>query len=129
MDFTQIKESCLYVHDLDRSQEFYEKLLGLPLISRVPDRHVFFRVGPSVLLCFLASATKAETVLPPHFAEGKQHIAFEVEIKDYEQVKATLVAKGITVTHRQIWKGTLESFYFEDPDGHVLEIVPTGLWE
>lgn len=129
MKFTQIKENCLYISDLDKAEEFYQKQLGLPLISKVPDRHIFFRCGSSVLLCFIPEATKMEKQLPPHYAEGKQHIAFEVEESDYIATKKAFLEKGISIMHTQEWKNGLESFYFEDPFGHVLEVVPRGIWE
>lgn len=129
MNFTQIKETCLYISDLDLAEEFYHDLLEFSLISKVQDRHIFFRCGSSVLLCFLPEITKNEPVLPPHYAEGKQHIAFEVEKKDYLETKKELVKRNVNITHTQEWRDDLESFYFEDPFGHVLEVVPKGIWE
>lgn len=129
MDLTQIKETCLYISDLDVAEGFYGRLLEFPLISKVEGRHVFFRCGSSVLLCFLPEVTQAENNLPPHYAKGKQHIAFEVEQRDYLREKEKLIQRNIKITHEQEWKDGLESCYFEDPFGHVLEIVPKGIWE
>ncbi|WP_339904841.1 VOC family protein [uncultured Cyclobacterium sp.] len=129
MSYTRIKETCLYVDDLDLAERFYHQILEMPLISKEDQRHVFFRCGDSVLLCFLLEITKHDSNLPPHFAYGKQHIAFEVEHKDYLEIKKKLSDKGITITHQQEWKKDISSFYFEDPFGHVLEIVPTGMWD
>lgn len=129
MNITQIKETCLYIDDLDKAEQFYHGLMKFPLISKVEGRHIFFRCGSSVLLCFLPEVTKKEPTLPPHFAEGKQHIAFEVTASDYEQTKSKLLDKGIGITHIQDWGDGLESFYFDDPFGHVLEVVPKGIWE
>jgi len=129
MDYTQIKETCLYINDLDKAEEFYHNNLGMPLISKEKGRHIFFRCGSSVLLCFIPETTRNETVLPPHYATGKQHIAFEVEASAYEASKQELINKGIKITHEQPWKDGLKSCYFEDPFGHVLEIVPKGIWE
>jgi catechol 2,3-dioxygenase-like lactoylglutathione lyase family enzyme len=128
MNIGQIKETCLYVADLERTRAFYTGQLGLPLISLVAGRHAFFRAGSSVLLCFLPEVTRLEPVLPPHFAHGPQHLAFEVPQADYEATKATLAAKGIAIIHEQEWAGGFRSFYFHDPDGHVLEVVPVGMW-
>lgn len=127
--FRQIKETCLYVSDLDKTADFYHHKLGMPVISKVDHRHIFFRAGTSVLLCFLPEVTREEQNLPPHFAYGRQHIAFEADTDVYTQWKETVKEMGITITHEQNWKDGLESFYFEDPDGHVLEIVPTGIWD
>ncbi|WP_017731076.1 VOC family protein [Nafulsella turpanensis] len=129
MNFSQIKESCLYISDVNQTEQFYHGILGLPVISKVNHRHIFFRVGRSVLLCFLPEVTKKEENLPPHFAYGKQHLAFETSQDDYQGWKQQLEKKGIEITHEQGWKEGLQSFYFEDPDGHVLEVVPEGIWE
>lgn len=114
---------------LDSSEAFYHQMLGFDIISKVEGRHIFFRVGGQVLLCFIAEATKAETELPAHYASGKQHIAFEVSPDQYEAWKEKLLDDGVEVTHEQLWKPGVSSFYFEDPDGHVLEILPPGLWD
>jgi catechol 2,3-dioxygenase-like lactoylglutathione lyase family enzyme len=129
MHIKQVKENCLYVSDLDRSLAFYHHLLGMPLISHVAGRHVFFRAGSSVLLCFLPEVTKAEKTLPPHFAYGTQHLAFEVPLEEYELWKEKLEQEGIAIIHEQHWKDDLYSCYFHDPDGHVLELIPPGIWE
>lgn len=129
MNFTQIKETCLYIDDLDKASDFYHGILGLPVISKVEQRHIFFRCGTSVLLCFNPKATKDEQNLPAHFAEGKQHIAFEVNQEDYHQILQQFEERKIVITHIQKWKEGKESFYFEDPFGHVLEIIPDGIWE
>lgn len=129
MEILQIKENCLYVSDLLRTRHFYEEVIGLKLISFVEGRHVFFRAGTSVLLCFLPEVTKKEKTLPPHFAYGQQHLAFEVSQKEYEEWKRKLTEQNIQIIHEQHWKEDLYSFYFYDPDLHVLEIIPPGIWE
>ena len=129
MKFTQVKETCLYVEDLDRSEEFYHGLLKLPVISKADSRHIFFRCGGSVLLCFLNKATILEKNLPPHYAIGRQHIALEVQKRSYDKSKREIVEAGIEIIHTASWGASHESFYFYDPDGHVLEIVPTGMWD
>lgn len=129
MKFRQIKETCIYVKDLRSSEKFYSEVLGLEKISDVPDRHVFFRAGTSVLLLFNSEATAADEKLPPHFGEGKMHFAIEVEQKDYEKAKSEIKKHAISIEHEHEWKDGLKSFYFRDPDGHLVEIVPKGIWE
>ncbi len=128
MEFTQIKETCLYVSDLDATEQFYHELLDMPVISKVANRHIFFRTGSSVLLCFIPEVTRKETRLPPHYATGPQHIAFECEPENYKAWKRKLQEKAIPLIHEQEWPGGFKSCYFLDPDGHVLEIVPRGMW-
>lgn len=125
----RIKETCLYVSDLNRTREFYEGKLGLECFSLVPGRHIFFRAGESVLLCFNPEVTKDDQKLPPHWGQGKLHLAFEVGKEEYGQWKEKVSAAGIEIVHEQPWGETHLSFYFEDPDGHVLEIIMEGLWD
>ncbi len=129
MQINCIKENCLYVSNLDCTKSFYHRILQLPLISYVEDRHVFFQAGESVLLCFLPEVTKNEKILPPHHAHGPQHLAFEVPEDEYQRWKERLEKHQIQVTHEQHWRDKLYSMYFRDPDGHILEILPPGIWE
>jgi len=129
MNFSQIKETCLYVQDIEKSYDFYQGLLGLEVIGRADGRHIFFRAGTSVLLCFIAENSKTKTSPPPHYATGKQHFAFEVAQDAYSKTKAQITSLGIEVIDVLVWKSGQESFYFNDPDGHVLEVVPEGVWK
>lgn len=130
MKINKVKEICLYVKDLDVTRSFYEGKLNLPVISKVEGKHIFFRSGSNVLLCFIPEDSREKTIPPGHYAYGKQHIAFEVDKDQYEDWKEFIKSKGIPITHEEPWKGgTLHSFYFEDPDGHILEIVPEGMWD
>ena len=129
LNIKQIKETCLYVNDLEKTRHFYNELLGLSVISYVPNRHVFFRAGCSVLLCFLAEITKNETKIPPHYGHGNLHFAFEVPNEEYQLWKKHLKSKDIPIEQEVEWRNKCLSFYFRDPDEHCVEIVMEGLWE
>lgn len=129
MNITQIKETCLYFLNLAEARKFYHHLLGLPVIGEVKDQHIFFRAGSSVLLCFNPESSKSKTSPPAHYGSGKYHVAFEVPASAYEAHKVELQQKGIVITDLVNWPNGKESFYFNDPAGHVLEIVPSGLWD
>ena len=55
-------------------------------------------------------------------------MAFEVRSEEYEAHKQELLKKGIDLIDKVIWETGQESFYFEDPERNVLEIVPVGIW-
>lgn len=129
MKISRIKETCIYVTDLERAKNFYAGQLGLELISLVKDRHVFFRAGESVLLCFIAEATEKEKELPPHGASGSVHFAFEVTHEDYATALQKMKEVGIVILHEHTWKNGLRSFYFHDPDKNLVEVIEEGLWE
>lgn len=129
MQISRIKETCIYVTNLHRTKEFYSNRLGLAVLSFVEGRHVFFRAGESVLLCFIAEKTLEEKELPPHGARGSIHFAFEVEKEEYDATFLKIKTMNINVLQEQTWKTELRSFYFHDPDGHLVEIIEEGIWE
>jgi len=130
MNILKIKETCFYSKNLDGVKSFYHGILGLPIISYVPAKHIFFRTGSSVLLCFNPDDSKHKTSPPGHYGEGKLHFAFEVMETDYHKTKQEIREKGIEITKEVVWQTGKESFYFEDPEGNVLEVVPdSGIWD
>jgi catechol 2,3-dioxygenase-like lactoylglutathione lyase family enzyme len=128
MHICRIKETCIYVTDLQQTKAFYAGQLGLPLISIVAGRHVFFRAGESVLLCFVAEQTQKEKDLPPHGASGSVHFAFEVNSSDYEASLQKIKESAITILHEHRWPNGRRSFYFHDPDANLVEVIEEGLW-
>lgn len=129
MKISRIKETCIYVSDLQRTKEFYHHKLGLPVISVLENRHIFFRAGESVLLCFIAQQTMQEKDMPPHGAQGSIHFAFEVEKEEYPLALEILNNNKIAILHEHNWKAGLRSVYFSDPDDNLVEIIEQGIWE
>lgn len=130
INFSGIKETCIYTTSLEAAKAFYHDKLGLPVISEVSGKHIFFRAGNSVLLCFNPTDSKSKTSPPAHFGEGKIHFAFEVPDALFESTKAEIISRGIVITDEVTWKSGKKSFYFEDSAGNVLEVVPdTGIWD
>ena len=129
MKISRIKETCIYVADLENTRRFYSEIIGLPLISHVPERHIFFRAGESVLLCFIAEKTLKEVHLPPHGANGSIHFAFEVSAEDYISCLHKMQEAGVEILHQHTWKNARRSFYFHDPDKNLVEVLEEGLWE
>ena len=130
MNFLKIKETCLYLEDLEKAKAFYHGLLGLQIIHYLPDKHLFFRVGDSVLLCFNPEDSRMKQSPPPHYGGGNQHFAFEVPLAAYKEAKKEILSRGIDIIEEVKWKSGNTSFYFHDPEGNVLEIVPdSGIWD
>ena len=111
------------------AKDFYHGLLKLPVIGYAEGRHIFFRAGASVLLCFNPHDSRLKKSPPAHFSHGKYHFAFEVSKDQYEWHKNEILNSGLTIIDQLTWKNGQESFYFNDPIGNVVEIVPEGVWD
>lgn len=125
---TFIKETVLYVQDVQKIHDWYTQTLGLPVVAFQPGELVFFRAGASMLLCFTPEKARTQTAVPPHFGGGNQHFAFEVPQEVYEAVKAELIEKGVALEHEHTWSNGGQSFYFRDPEQNALEVVQPGIW-
>jgi catechol 2,3-dioxygenase-like lactoylglutathione lyase family enzyme len=123
----QVLETCLYVADIQRAREFYGTILGLACLGQEPDRHVFFRVGPGVLLLFRAEATRATTTVPAHGALGPGHVCLRISSGSYEAWKRRLIDRGVPIEQEAAWPRG-RSFYFRDPDGNSLELAEEDIW-
>lgn len=130
MDFLKIKETCLYVDDLAQAKDFYSNVLGLPVIAYLEKKHLFLKAGESVLLLFNPSDSKEKSSPPAHYGGGKQHFALEIEDQAYASCKSEIQGKGIVIIDEITWKSGKKSFYFNDPAGNVVEILPKGgIWD
>lgn len=124
-----IKETCLYMEDLETCKQFYHQILGLPIISDVKGKHIFFRAGSSVLLCFNPKDSQVKTELPPHYGSGHLHFAFEAPSNAYNDWKEHIKNQGIIIEQEVDWGKERYSFYFRDPFENAVEIVMPGIWD
>jgi catechol 2,3-dioxygenase-like lactoylglutathione lyase family enzyme len=128
-EIRNLVETSAYVDDLDRAEPFYRDVLGLEVIGREPNRHVFFRVGNAdVLLVFNAEETRKGAGLPAHGAHGPGHFAFGIAADALESWRARLAAHGVAVEKEQDWPRGGRSLYFRDPGGNSVELITPGLW-
>jgi len=128
-----ILETALYAEDLDAAEAFYGGVLGLERIVRVEGRHVFYRVGGSVLLIFNPEATarppsNPDMPVPPHGAHGPGHACFAANEADLDALPARLKGAGIEVEADFRWPNGARSIYFRDPAGNSLEFAEPRLW-
>ncbi len=128
-----ILETALYARDLDAAERFYRDVLGLEVITRVPNRHVFFRCGAGVLLIFNPQETVKPPAanalpVPPHGAAGAGHACFRLARENFAAVIARLEAAGIAIESDFEWPKGGRSIYFRDPAGNSLECAEARIW-
>jgi catechol 2,3-dioxygenase-like lactoylglutathione lyase family enzyme len=126
-------ETALYARDMGAAVAFYEEVVGLRAMLRT-DRLTAFDAGRSgVLLVFARGMTEADSptpggVVPGHDGSGRLHLAFAIGEDAYEPWHAHLTAHGVAIRSEVRWPQGARSLYFDDPDGHVVELATPGLW-
>jgi catechol-2,3-dioxygenase len=114
-------------------KNFYVNTIGLQLISEEKERHIFLKVGKSMLLIFNPKNTmvKSNSIFPIHGAitpPAMVHFALEIEKEDYENSKNMLNQNKIEIEKEIIWKKGTKSLYFRDPIGNLVEFITLNSW-
>ena len=127
-------ETALYVEDMARSVAFFRDVLGLSAMIE-SERLTAFDAGHGGVLLVFARGQSREDVtapggtIPGHDGSGPLHMAFAIGADMYEPWRAHLTEHDIAITHEVTWPAGGRSLYFNDPDGHVLELATPGLWK
>jgi catechol 2,3-dioxygenase-like lactoylglutathione lyase family enzyme len=113
----------------DATIEFYSGVLGMPLIFEqpnldVPDEtHLYFDAGDGRLITFFVRPSRQNDPAPnPEGIGNLHHLALMASRATYTQVAQRLNERGIWTTG-PIDRGFMDSIYFRDPNGQLLEIA------
>ena len=115
-----IYEVAIPVRELARAEAFYRDVLGLEIGLRDESRHwLFLRAGGQQGMIVLQETPAEWPAL---------HFAFKVEEADVERATAELRERGVAVDgpYFHEWMPAT-SVYFNDPDGHQLELCAPAL--
>jgi catechol 2,3-dioxygenase-like lactoylglutathione lyase family enzyme len=126
-------ESALYVEDMARSVAFFRDILMLSPMLEGDRLTAFDAGGQGVLLVFKRGASAADMrssngIVAGHDGSGPLHMAFAIAEDSYDEWHRHLAAAGVKIRGEMNWQRGGRSLYFEDPDGHVLELATPGLW-
>ncbi len=112
----------LKVRNRDRSETFYSKLLGIPVISRISDpvHMTFFSLGNHHDFAVLEVREHAPT--PDPLTTGLDHVAFKIgdSLEEFSAAKADLEAAGIVLFEAE--RTFTRSLHVQDPDGNQVEL-------
>jgi catechol-2,3-dioxygenase len=106
-------------------QRFYQKVVGLELLGRF-DHAVFFRIADGhgehtqALALIDRSGQSDYRGLDPE-RTTVDHLAFEIDLADYEEEKARLEWLGVHVTTAEHSWVHWRSLYVDDPEGNIIE--------
>ena len=129
----RVLETALYVEDLDRAVQFYERVIGLSALSK-GDRLAAMDAGEgTVLLLFLRGATASGASfdggrIPPHDGAGPAHFAFAIGSGELDSWRRHFAAEDVEIESEVSWERGGKSIYFRDPDGHSVELATPGVW-
>src|SRR5262245_45305812 len=104
----------LHVTDLERAKKFYSEVLGM-VPYRQNDTQVFLHAGQQGVALFTRRGDA-----PLHAGHDLNHLALNVATGTYEALKAELEKHGVAVSGRP---GEDRCIYFQDPDGHRLQLM------
>ena len=130
---SDLKETSLYVDDLERARRFYTNILGLEILVSDERLCALNVAGRHVLLLFLRGASNHEMhlpggMIPPHDSSGRIHVGFSIDRDQLPAWEECLEAAGVEIIGRVAWPRGGESIYFRDPDDHLLELLTPGVW-
>jgi glyoxylase I family protein len=127
-----IHHAALICSDVEQTIDFYQGLLGFPLVELVENRdypgstHFFFDLGNDTLLGFFDFPGLGLEPAPEGFG-GVQHIAISVPPDVHATLRTRLDEQGIPYDGPQ--RGIPESLYLRDPDGIGIELLSdTLMW-
>ena len=117
--------------DSEQTRRFYEGFLGLPLAGtleihetksgrKTNTLHTFYRMGDGSYLAFFEAPDMPFEFKPQH--DYDLHIALEVDRPTLDAMFAKGHAAGIE-TRGVSDHGFIDSIYFRDPDGYVIELT------
>jgi catechol 2,3-dioxygenase-like lactoylglutathione lyase family enzyme len=124
-----IHHAALISSDVQRTVEFYQGLLGFPLIEIFENRdlpgstHFFFDLGNGNTLAFF----DLPGVDPGEYAEvlgGLHHLAISISHENWLAARKRMEEAGVDY---MLESGT--SIYFRDPDGARVELIADPLGE
>ena len=131
---SHLRETSVYVEDLDRAQHFYQRVFGFELFLRDERMAALALPGASILLLFARGGSAAPTPtegggdIPAHDGGGAVHLCLGMPLGELAAWETHLRALGVPVESRVTWPRGGTSLYLRDPDGSLLELATPGLW-
>ena len=115
--------------DRQTSVDFWEGLLGMPLVFEQPnldnpdESHLYFDPGDGRLITVFTNESRAPDATRTSTGVGAvHHLAFTVSQSVFDQVEARLDVRKVAHSGRKD-RGFMESIYFEDPLGLTIELT------
>ena len=110
-----IEEIFLDVKDLEKAVDFYEKLIGIPVVNRNEERAFLQCERSHVVLQVQGHSGR-------HRGGGPMHFSFSVTEEDVDAVAARAAAANIFTRGPRGERGKGRALFMLDPDGNEAEV-------
>jgi len=115
--------------DRQTSIDFWQGVLGMPFVFEQPNlddpeqNHLYFDPGDGRLITiFTNESWQSDSTPNPNGVGNLHHLAFIVSRATYTQAAARLAERGMA-TSGEVDRGFMDSIYFRDPLGQLMEIA------
>ena len=118
---TAIDYTVIFVRDMAAMRNFYEGVLGFPVLRELSPKWIEYQLGSNTLA--LATPTRTAADAPTPAGSASLQLAFRVAVAEVDRCATELVRQGVELmsppTDQSFGHRTL---FFRDPDGNLLEI-------
>ena len=127
----ELDHVVLRVRDINASQEFYERILGCPLVRVLKDLGLYqFRVGRHLVDLVPIGTRLGGSTEPIAKARNMDHFCLIIEPFDSAALLEYLQNNQVKIVAetgiRYGAEGYGPSLYISDPDGHTIELKGAG---
>lgn len=117
----ELNHTIIQAHDKQKAATFTAEILGLPAPETLFGHFLVLRTANGVSLDFIETSDKIDP----------QHYAFLVSDEEFDEIFGRIKARGLSYWADPMQKRSGEfnthfggrGVYFEDPSGHLLEII------
>ncbi len=118
-----IDHVAVNVRDIDKSVEFYTKVLGLTITEREPSKpgiEYFLDCGPRSLIGIIQADNTDDAHPFQHTGLGANHFSFQLHANDFDKYIEHLENNNVKIEYAKKREKSW-SLYFYDLDGNKLE--------
>jgi glyoxylase I family protein len=134
---SRLHHTAYTTKDMEKTREFYEEVIGLPLVATWSESdelfgkvrtycHCFFGLADGGALAFFQFADQDDekTFSPPIAETPFRHIALKVDTMTQKDIEKRIKAAGYTDPETFVLEhGYCRSVYIKDPNGMLLEFT------
>jgi len=130
---TGVLETALYVDDVERARNFYQRVFGFEPMEGDHRLWAMSVEGRSVLLLIKKGSDSmphqsSGGLIPGTDGQGTLHLTFSIPAAELDAWEQWLAANGVAIESKVRWDRGGASLYFRDPDNHLLEVATPGVW-